>query len=145
MFHTSTHPDTIPSNPIKWDGLTLLHPSLDGLFFILFLGPLPPLTLITTSRHDEEPAGRGEAGEDGDQHSALAGQVQVISIKIMPFHLFIKIQTCLFTIIILVFFSGRDLKATAHQLAVSGIKFDQILQLILPNRILTNTSIDFTK
>ena len=32
------------------------------------------------SRHDEEPAGRGEAGEEGDQHSALAGQVIIIII-----------------------------------------------------------------
>ena len=35
------------------------------------------------SRHDEEPAGRGEAGEEGDQHSALAGQVIIIIIIII--------------------------------------------------------------
>ena len=35
------------------------------------------------SRHDEEPAGRGEAGEEGDQHSALAGQVIIIIIVII--------------------------------------------------------------
>ena len=35
------------------------------------------------SRHDEEPAGRGEAGEEGDQHSALAGQVIIIIIIIV--------------------------------------------------------------
>jgi len=32
---------------------------------------------VILSRHDEEPAGRGEAGEEGDQHSALAGQAGI--------------------------------------------------------------------
>ena len=52
---------------------------LPFLLLLPHFPPLPPIKMILISRHDEEPAGRGEAGDDGDQHSALAGQVKVIS------------------------------------------------------------------
>ena len=79
--------------------------------------------MITTSRHDEEPAGRGEAGEDGDQHSALAGQVDMHPFNHRYHHspsLALSLSNPLFPLRQPLWFSGGDLKTTAHQLSVSG-------------------------